>query len=110
MRFTFIIILFSFSILSCNTGELEINKKEGKQPYNVLFIAIDDLNDWTGFAGGHPQTQTPNMDKLAQQGVVFEQAYCAASVCNPSRAALMSGYLPSTTGVYGNGTQMRDSE
>jgi arylsulfatase A-like enzyme len=110
MRILFIIITFGLSILSCHAGELKPNQNEKKHTYNVLFIAIDDLNDWTGFAGGHPQTQTPNMDKLAQQGVVFENAYCAASVCNPSRAALMSGYLPSTTGVYGNSTQMRDSE
>ncbi len=81
-----------------------------QQPFNVLFIAIDDLNDWTGFAGGHPQAITPNMDRLAAQGLVFERAYCAASLCNPSRAALMTGYRPSTTGVYENGNYMRDSE
>ncbi|WP_372647268.1 sulfatase [Draconibacterium sp.] len=109
-RTLIITFLIGLTILSCSEGEVVANHKENKQPYNVLFIAIDDLNDWTGFAGGHPQAQTPNMDKLAKQGVVFENAYCAASVCNPSRAALMSGYRPSTTGVYGNGTQMRDSE
>ncbi|KJF45279.1 sulfatase [Draconibacterium sediminis] len=103
------VFLIGLSILSCGAREIVAEQNENK-PYNVLFIAIDDLNDWTGFAGGHPQAQTPNMDKLAKQGVVFENAYCAASVCNPSRAALMSGYRPSTTGVYGNGTQMRDSE
>ncbi len=109
MRIILLIILTSTFFLSCKTEGKDSDKKDGK-PYNVLFIAIDDLNNWTGFAGGHPQTQTPNMDKLAKQGVVFENAYCAASVCNPSRAALMSGYLPSSTGVYGNSTQMRDSE
>ena len=92
-------------------GEM-VNKAEipGPQPYNVLFIAIDDLNDWTGFLGGHPQTLTPNMDKLASKGMVFDHAYCAASVCNPSRAALMTGYRPSSTGIYNNRQFLRDSE
>ena len=70
--------------------------------YNVIFIAVDDLNDWVGFMDGNPQTLTPNMNKLASQSMVFDRAYCAASVCNPSRAAIMSGFKPSTTGVYGN--------
>ena len=111
MKMLFIFCLLGLAFLSCKTeAQKSNNLSEKKQPYNVLFIAIDDLNDWTGFAGGHPQTQTPNMDKLAKQGVVFENAYCAASVCNPSRAALMTGFLPSTSGIYGNGSQMRDSE
>lgn len=76
---------------------------------NILFIAVDDLNDWVGFLGGHPQAKTPNMDKLASQGMVFENAQCAASVCNPSRAALMSGVAPYASGVYGNGDFMRNS-
>ncbi len=99
-------IIFAFSSLLSKAEK----RPNSKAPYNVLFIAIDDLNDWTGFAGGHPQSQTPNMDQLAEQGTVFENAYCAASVCNPSRAALMSGYRPSTSGVYDNGTQMRDAK
>lgn len=80
------------------------------KPYNFLFIAVDDLNDWTGFAGGHPQTQTPYMDSLAAESMVFEKAYCAAAVCNPSRAALMTGVRPSSSGVYGNQNYFRDSE
>lgn len=76
---------------------------------NVLFIAIDDLNDWIGCLGGHPDTRTPNLDRLAKQGVLFTQAHCAAPVCNPSRAALMSGKLPSTSGVYENQQPMRKS-
>ena len=107
----FILLWLGFTILSCKAEAIDLTKTDvEKHPYNVLFIAIDDLNDWTGFAGGHPQTKTPNMDKLAKQGVVFENAYCAASVCNPSRAALMTGYLPSTSGIYGNGNKMRYSE
>ena len=87
-------------------GSLEAQHSERS---NVLFIAIDDLSDWTGFLGGHPQTLTPNMDKLAEQGMVFTNAHCAASVCNPSRTAIMSGYRPTTTGVLGNAGKLRES-
>ncbi|MBN2412422.1 sulfatase [candidate division KSB1 bacterium] len=76
---------------------------------NVLFIAIDDLNDWVGCLGGHPDTITPNMDRLAQRGVLFTNAYCAAPACNPSRAALMTGIRPSTSGVYLNAHPWRKS-
>jgi iduronate 2-sulfatase len=69
---------------------------------NVLFIAVDDLNDWIGCLGGHPQAKTPNMDALAARGVNFTRAYCASPVCNPSRTALMTGLRSSTSGVYGN--------
>ena len=74
---------------------------------DVLFIAVDDLNDWVHQFGGHPQAKTPNIDRLAKRGVTFARAYCAAPLCNPSRAALMSGLLPSTTGVYDNPTDWR---
>jgi arylsulfatase A-like enzyme len=74
---------------------------------NVLFIAIDDLNDWVGHLGGHPQARTPNIDRLARRGVAFTRAHCAAPLCNPSRAALLSGLRPSDTGVYQNATDWR---
>jgi len=73
-----------------------------KRP-NVLFIAIDDLNHWVGHLGRNKQAKTPHIDGLAKRGVTFTRAYCAAPVCNPSRASLMSGKRPSTTGVYDNG-------
>jgi len=74
---------------------------------NVLFIAIDDLNHWVGYLGRNPQTKTPNIDRLAARGVWFTRSYCAAPVCNPSRAALMSGLRPFTSGVYGNDNDWR---
>jgi arylsulfatase A-like enzyme len=77
-----------------------------KKP-NVLFIAVDDLNHWVGHLGRNVQTKTPNIDRLASMGVAFTHAYCAAPVCNPSRAALMSGLRPGATGVYGNGNDWR---
>ncbi len=73
----------------------------------MLFIGVDDLNDWVGPLGGHPQTITPNMDRLAERGVTFTRAYCQAPSCNPSRTSLMTGLRPSTTGVYGNGHAWR---
>jgi arylsulfatase A-like enzyme len=69
---------------------------------NVLFIAVDDLNDWVGPLGGHPQARTPNLDRLATRGLVFTRAYTAAPACNPSRASILCGLRPSTTGVYHN--------
>lgn len=71
-----------------------------KKP-NVLFIAIDDLNDWIGCLKGHPNTLTPNIDKLAARGTLFTNAHCQAPLCGPSRASLMTGLRPSTTGIYG---------
>ena len=70
-----------------------------KRP-NVLLIAVDDLNDWIGCYGGHPQAITPNMDRLAKRGTVFHNAHCQAPICNPSRPSLLTGLLPSTTRHY----------
>ena len=61
---------------------------------NVLFIAIDDLNDWIGCLEGHSDAHTPNIDRLAGRGMLFTNAHCAAPACNPSRAAVFSGLLP----------------
>ena len=74
----------------------------GQQKPNVLFIAVDDLNDWIGDLNGHPQSMTPHIDRLADRGMLFTHAYCAAPACNPSRAALMTGIRPATSGVYHN--------
>lgn len=67
---------------------------------NVLFIAVDDLNDWIGPLAGHPQARTPNMDRLADAGAVFTNAHCQSPLCNPSRTSILTGLRPSTTGVY----------
>ena len=56
---------------------------------NVVFIAIDDQNDWIGCFGGHPMAKTPNIDALAAKGTIFANAHCQAPLCNPSRTSLM---------------------
>ena len=84
---------------------------EAKSP-NLLFIAIDDLNDWVGCMGGHPQAKTPNIDRLAKRGTLFLNAHCQGPICGPSRASLLSGFYPHTTGVYQqpNGKPMERDE
>ncbi|HEY2894638.1 MAG TPA: sulfatase [Pirellulales bacterium] len=74
---------------------------------NVLLIAVDDLNHWVGYLGRNPQTKTPNIDRLAARGVRFTRSYCAAPVCNASRAALLTGLRPYTSGVYENNDDWR---
>lgn len=80
---------------------------EPKRP-NLLFIAMDDLNDWIGCLGGHPQTLTPNLDRLAASGTLFTNAHCPAPACNPSRSAIFSGFAPNRSGMYDNGQEMRE--
>lgn len=76
--------------------------KAPTQP-NVLMIAIDDMNDWVGYLGGHPNAYTPNIDSLARKGVGFLNAHAVSSVCLASRTATLYGKRPTTTGIYENG-------
>ena len=76
---------------------------------NVLFIIADDLRDYTGWLGGHSQSVTPNMDRLAKMGMRFTNAHCNFALCNPSRTSLMTGLLPSSSGVFGNEQDWRRS-
>jgi len=71
---------------------------------NVLFLAVDDLKDWVGCLGGYEgQVHTPNIDRLAAKGTLFTNAHCPSPKCAPSRAAILTGLMPSTTGLYDNG-------
>jgi arylsulfatase A-like enzyme len=72
-----------------------------KRP-NVLFLSVDDMNDWVGCLGGYPGVKTPNIDKLARRGVLFRNAHASSPLCNPSRTALFTGLRASTTGIYNN--------
>jgi len=94
----------SLTIPGCQSG----SKAMKGQP-NVLFIAVDDLNDWANCLGGRPGVFTPNIDRLAERGVVFTNAHCSAPACNPSRASIMTGVRPSSSGIYHNGQDWRES-
>lgn len=86
-------------ILLCLPPQMLSAEDKAAQP-NILIISIDDLNDWTGCLGGHPQAKTPHIDRLAQRGTLFRNAHCQAPICTPSRASLLTGLYPSTTGLY----------
>jgi len=83
-------------------GNVEREPQTGATP-NVLFIALDDMNDWTTLFDKDNPIQTPNLERLAARGTFFENAYCAAPACAPSRAAIMTGRAPHESGVYKNG-------
>lgn len=74
---------------------------------NVVFVVIDDLNSWVGFLGEQPQVRTPNLDRLAARGRVFTHAYSTAPLCNPSRSSVLTGLLPTSTGIYDNRQPLR---
>jgi len=73
-----------------------------KPPKNILFLSIEDLNDWIEPLGGHPDTITPNLTRLAKRALNCESAYAEAPACSPSRTATMFGQHPWTSGVYAN--------
>lgn len=89
--------LYFYLIALCTFG---CQPKVEQKP-NVLMICIDDLNDWVGCMGGNPSAITPNIDRLAAQGILFTNAHCQTALCGPSRASIMSGLRPSTSGIYG---------
>lgn len=76
--------------------------------YNVLFVSIDDLRPALG-CYNDPMAKTPNIDRLAREGLLFERAYCQQAVCNPSRASLLTGRRPDTTRVYDLQTHFRQT-
>ena len=108
-RLLFGYIIFGFCLpfyyLGCH--ETSANQSDLKQP-NILFISIDDLNDWTGFMGGHLQAHTPNLDAFARESMTFKNNYCTSPGCNPSRSTLMTGLHTYTSGMYSNYQDWRD--
>lgn len=92
------IFILSISLLACNQSTQ--NKSEESVKPNILFISIDDLNDWSPSLGNHPMVQTPNVDRLAAQGMIFKNAHCQAPLCAPSRASIYTGMHPHSTGIY----------
>ena len=94
------------SLLASALGMAAHAQQDPKRP-NVVFISVDDMNDWVGCLRGYPGVQTPNIDRLARRGVLFANAHCASPLCNPSRTALLTGRRPSNTGIYDNDTYWR---
>ena len=101
---SFLLLLTFFLLASCSNSL----SKTDLQPPNVLFVSIDDLNDWVGFMGGHPQARTPELDKFSDEAVYFNHAYCSNPACNPSRTSIMTGLAPHTSGVYSNYQDWRE--
>ncbi|MEM8911076.1 MAG: sulfatase-like hydrolase/transferase [Planctomycetota bacterium] len=95
--------ILTLAIVTLSVGLIGADEKP-----NVLFISVDDLNDWIGCLGGHPQAKTPNFDRLADSGVLFTNAHCPAPACNPSRGAIMTGISPHVSGLYDNRQKMRE--
>ncbi|MEM9940525.1 MAG: sulfatase [Planctomycetota bacterium] len=99
-----ILLVFIFLALICESGwlsaayELQVRPNDNRP--NVVMIIVDDLNDWIGCLSGHPQAKTPNIDRLAKQGILFSNAHCQGPICGPSRCSFLSGKYPFTTGVY----------
>jgi len=89
-------------LLAVAAARAESTEKPTDDRPNVLFIVIDDLNDYVGCLGGHPDARTPHLDALAEEGILFTNAHCSSPVCNPSRAALWTGLRPTTTGITTN--------
>ena len=96
-----ITIFYGFITIFNSSDKLVTDEKK-----NVLFIIIDDLNTTLG-TYGHPTVLTPNIDKLAEQGIQFNNAYCNYAVCNPSRSSFLTGVRPETIGITDNRTTLQ---
>ena len=99
MRATQIIPVLFISLVTC----IAYCQKDGiiKQQPNVLLIMVDDLNDYQGVFGGHPQAKTPNIDRLAKSGTIFTNAHTNVPVCQPSRNSLFTGVYPHDSRDFG---------
>ena len=101
----FLCILIIVVIQACSPSE-QPSSEAAERPPNVLFIAVDDLRPQLG-CYGQSQIISPNIDRLAASGMLFERAYCQQAICAPSRISLLSGLRPDATGIYGLDTQLR---
>ena len=106
---SFVLVASLALALAACTGNKKTEAIQEDEKPNVLLIAVDDLNDWIGVLGGHPQVKTPNIDRLAARGVLFSNAHCQSPVCNPSRASLMTSLYPSTSGIYFLNPDLKES-
>ncbi|MDB4798440.1 sulfatase [Verrucomicrobia bacterium] len=86
-----------------------LDELKGQERPDVLMIIIDDLNDWISLLDADAPIKTPNLQRLADRGMLFSRAYCVSPACNPSRVATLTGLRPSTSGVYGNRSDWRQA-
>lgn len=93
----YILLSSSLFIISCNTNN------HNEKP-NIIFFLADDCTNWDIASYGRVDSKTPNIDKLAQQGVKFNRCYQAAPMCSPTRHNLITGVYPVKTGAYPNHT------
>ncbi len=96
-------LILPAALISCSRGPSVVQKP------NILFIVIDDMNDWTTvFDQGNP-IKTPHIEQLAKRGAFFSLAYCSSPACNPSRSSVLTGTRPHKTGIYGNSSDWRSA-
>lgn len=100
MRFSLLIV---WMILATLAHALRADQRP-----NVLFMISDDLNNMLG-CYGDPLAKTPNLDRLAARGVLFERAYCSFPLCGPSRNSLLTGLYPNSTGIFANSQIFRQT-
>ena len=94
--------------ICCKVPEIGVGTNMSNKP-NILLFMVDQLTSFVLSAYGGSTCKTPNLDQLAARGVVFENAYCPYPLCAPSRAAMMTGRLPSRIGAYDNGADFAAS-
>lgn len=105
-----------FVLVLVFTGCKPVAQKADDKPPNILFISVDDLNDWVGFMGGHPgmKIHTPNLDKLAAASMIFTNAHTPAPACAPTRTAILTGVHHTRSGAenvhWGDGPRWREFE
>ncbi|MEJ7828137.1 MAG: sulfatase [Segetibacter sp.] len=107
LKLLYIFILLE--ILSGAPGITQVNKKKAlhkKNTPNILFIAVDDLRPELKCYGSK-HILSPNIDKIAKRGFLFERAYCQQAVCSPSRTSLLTGLRPDATHIYDLFTHFR---
>jgi len=86
----------------CKSVDNRIHKQSFEDKFNVLFIAVDDLNNWVVQPDRREMLHVPNFNRLASKGVLFSNAHCSSPACAPSRTSVMTGVSPSTSGITDN--------